>query len=127
MRNGSRDGTDAVPPAHAWPREHHTDRGHPQQVASHRQQGLRRFRRGADLVGQLPGAVLPPQPVVERPLQRRTPGEARLLFEGPFFNPAGPSYDVAPDGRFLWPCHRTAGETTRELMWVEDWTRELPR
>jgi eukaryotic-like serine/threonine-protein kinase len=59
------------------------------------------------------------------PFDGGTPGPATLLFEGPFFNAFGPSYDVAPDGRFLMALPPAASEATRELLWVEGWTRDL--
>ncbi|HEV8200088.1 MAG TPA: protein kinase [Candidatus Polarisedimenticolia bacterium] len=52
------------------------------------------------------------------------PGPPRLLFRGAFFNALGPSYDVAPDGRFLVAQTPAAGPI-RELRWTRNWTSEV--
>jgi hypothetical protein len=54
------------------------------------------------------------------------PAPPRLLFRGDFVNPFGPSYDVAPDGRFLMAQPPSTG-AGRELQWIQDWTTELHR
>ena len=53
------------------------------------------------------------------------PASPDLLFEGPFFYASGPSYDVAPDGRFLMALPPMAADATRELLWIEGWVEEL--
>ncbi|HET8945905.1 MAG TPA: hypothetical protein VFQ07_02885, partial [Candidatus Polarisedimenticolia bacterium] len=53
------------------------------------------------------------------------PGSPRLLFRGAFFNALGPSYDVAPDGRFLMAQLPATGPV-RELRWTRNWIAELP-
>jgi serine/threonine-protein kinase len=53
------------------------------------------------------------------------PGQPQLLFEGRFFNAFGPSYDVATDGRFLMALPPAATDSPRELLWIQDWTRDL--
>lgn len=53
------------------------------------------------------------------------PASPPLLFEGPFFNAFGPSYDVAPDGRFLMALPPGGVQPTRELLWVDRWIEEL--
>jgi serine/threonine-protein kinase len=54
------------------------------------------------------------------------PAPPRLLFRGDFVNPFGPSYDVAPDGRFLMAQPPSTG-ASRELQWIQNWTTELHR
>ena len=55
------------------------------------------------------------------PFTRGTPGAAQPLFRGPFLNALGPSYDVAPDGRFLMALP-PAPAAVRELRWIRRWS-----
>jgi serine/threonine-protein kinase len=55
----------------------------------------------------------------------------RVLFEGPYINPPGPSYDVTPDGGRLLvikPSEEQTGPTQLQLVinWFEDLKRRLP-
>jgi len=58
------------------------------------------------------------------PFAAGRPGSPRLLFQGPFLNALGPSYDVAPDGRFLMALPPATG-AIRVLQWTRNWTDEL--
>jgi hypothetical protein len=58
------------------------------------------------------------------PFAGRRPGTPRLLFRGVFFNTLGPSYDVAPDGRFLLAQSPATGPI-REVRWTRNWTSAL--
>jgi hypothetical protein len=58
------------------------------------------------------------------PFTRDGPAPPRLLFRGDFVNPFGPSYDVAPDGRFLM-AQPPAAESARELRWIQNWRPDL--
>jgi Tol biopolymer transport system component len=57
-----------------------------------------------------------------------TAGMPRVLFEGPFNNVSGISYDVAPDGqRFLVLKPEYDDSQVRELNVVTNWFKELKR
>jgi len=56
-----------------------------------------------------------------------TAGPPRVLFEGPFNNVSGISYDVAPDGRFLVLKPEYDDSEVRELHVVLNWFDELKR
>jgi serine/threonine-protein kinase len=56
-----------------------------------------------------------------------TAGMPRVLFEGPFNNVSGISYDVAPDGRFLVLEPEHDDSQVRELHVVANWFEELKR
>jgi serine/threonine-protein kinase len=58
------------------------------------------------------------------PFATGEPGPPRLLFQGAYFNALGPSYDVAPDGRFVMALPPASGPV-RELQWIEGWTASL--
>jgi TolB protein len=56
-----------------------------------------------------------------------TPGMPKVLFEGPYNNVPGISYDVAPDGRFLVLKPEHDDSEVRELHVVANWFEELKR
>jgi Tol biopolymer transport system component len=56
-----------------------------------------------------------------------TPGTPQVLFEGPYNNVPGISYDVAPDGRFLVLQPEYDDSEVRELHVVTNWFEELKR
>jgi hypothetical protein len=55
------------------------------------------------------------------------PGAPRILFEGPYLNCPGPSFDIAPDGRLLVLNPLTEQHSTTELSVIENWFEELKR
>jgi len=55
------------------------------------------------------------------------PAAPRLLFEGPYLNIPGPSFDIAPDGRLLLLKPISDQHSTTELVVVENWFEELKR
>jgi Tol biopolymer transport system component len=55
------------------------------------------------------------------------PDAPRLLFEGPYLNCPGPSFDIAPDGRLLLLKPITDKHSTTELIVVENWFEELKK
>ena len=55
------------------------------------------------------------------------PGTPKLLFEGPYLNIPGPSFDIAPDGRFLLLKSITQEHTTTSLVVVQNWFEELKK
>ncbi|MHC4541129.1 MAG: protein kinase domain-containing protein, partial [Planctomycetota bacterium] len=56
------------------------------------------------------------------------PGTPQVVFEGPYLNVAGLSYDVAPDGqRFLVLSPQCDDSQIRELHVVTNWFEELKR
>lgn len=55
------------------------------------------------------------------------PTAPRLLFEGPYLNIPGPSFDIAPDGRLLLLKPVSEQHSTTELIVVENWFEELKR
>ena len=57
-----------------------------------------------------------------------TVGVPRLLFEGPYVNPGGFSYDVTPDGqRFLLLEPAEDAESVTHLNVVLDWFGHITR
>jgi serine/threonine-protein kinase len=56
-----------------------------------------------------------------------TMGTPKVLFEGPYKNVPGISYDVAPDGRFLVLQPEIDDSEVRELHVVTNWFDELKR
>jgi Tol biopolymer transport system component len=55
------------------------------------------------------------------------PAAPRLLFEGPYLNCFGPSFDIAPDGRLLLLKPITVQHSTTELVLIENWFEELKK
>jgi Tol biopolymer transport system component len=55
------------------------------------------------------------------------PATPRLLFDGPYLNCRGPSFDIAPDGRLLLLKPITNDHTTAELVLIENWFEELKK
>jgi len=55
------------------------------------------------------------------------PATPKLLFEGPYLNCWGPSFDIAPDGRLLLLKPITNDHTTTELILIENWFEELKK
>ena len=55
------------------------------------------------------------------------PAAPRLLFEGPYLNCFGPSFDIAPDGRLLLLKPITVQHSTIELVLIENWFEELKK
>lgn len=51
----------------------------------------------------------------------------RVVFEGPYKDTMGRSYDVAPDGRFLIPKPAHDDSQVREFHVVTNWFEELKR
>ncbi len=54
-------------------------------------------------------------------------GTPRILFEGPYLNVAGVSYDLAPDGRFLLLEENYKQPTTTQLQVILNWSEEVKR
>ncbi len=54
-------------------------------------------------------------------------GTPRLLFEGPYLNVAGVSYDVAADGRFLMLEENYKQPPTTQLQAIFNWSEEVKR
>ena len=55
------------------------------------------------------------------------PGIPKLLFEGPYLNCWGPSFDIAPDGRLLLLKPITDRHSSTELIIIENWFEELKK
>ena len=58
---------------------------------------------------------------------RVTLGPARLVFETDFHDTAGVSYAVSPDGQRLYVVKSVTEPQVSKLVFVENWTEELPR
>ena len=60
-----------------------------------------------------------------------TLGDARVLFEGNYYDALGRQYDVAPDGRFLMIKPASAGAeeavAVPQIVMVQGWFEELKR
>jgi serine/threonine-protein kinase len=54
-------------------------------------------------------------------------GTPRMLFEGPYLNVAGVSYDVAADGRFLMLEENYKQPPTTQLQAIFNWSEEVKR
>jgi len=54
-------------------------------------------------------------------------GTPWILFEGPYLNVAGVSYDLAPDGRFLLLEENYKQPTTTQLQVILNWSEEVKR
>ncbi len=55
------------------------------------------------------------------------PAAPKLLFEGPYLNCPGPSFDIAPDNRLLVLKPVTLQHSSTELVIIENWFEELKR
>jgi Tol biopolymer transport system component len=54
-----------------------------------------------------------------------TAGTPQVVFQGPYLDVSGPSYDIGPDGRFLVLKPQYDDSQVRELHVVTNWFEEL--